>query len=501
MAPIIVAPSDRSAVQLLPARAETADSSANGMAFQAPSSFKLINSNHHVQTLENGSLTIRQAAREHEGLYMCEADNGVEPSLTKQVKLVVHRQAHFLADIQVLSQQRPQTGEPGGPAGSGGAGLGAAERQQPSGEAALLAAAAGAGQQAAQMQAPGQVVAIKSIKLPQNSSLVRLICAPHGDPPLQLDWLKDGRLIHTHSSNGPSPGADPIDHEPAGRPGAGPEAASEHLSQTIGRYHVNTRWLAAGPNRASAGGKFGGGALVAGSRSAAAAGPEEANGLESELLLTNLARHDAGLYTCAARNAHGQAERKLRLIVQEPPEPPSMVDVAHISSRFISLRWLAPFDGNSAIVKYVIEYRKLAASGQARAEPAGPDWEREAAAAAGRAPAPPPGRSEKLMPLAAGDQFGASAATSPAGEQATAAGGLQQQQQMQHLQHQHQLQLTSGGAQLQHTVHELEPMTRYSMRVVAFNALGASRPSVSLALRTEEEGESSPKPPDWRASN
>lgn len=44
--------------------------------------------------------------------------------------------------------------------------------------------------------------------------------------------------------------------------------------------------------------------------------------------------------------------------------------------------------------------------------------------------------------------------------------------------------------QVQHTVHELDPLTRYSMRVTAVNALGRSRPSVALSLRTEEEGES-----------
>lgn len=46
-----------------------------------------------------------------------------------------------------------------------------------------------------------------------------------------------------------------------------------------------------------------------------------------------------------------------------------------------------------------------------------------------------------------------------------------------------------GGQQVQHTVHELEPLTRYSVRVLAVNALGRSKPSVALSLRTSEEGE------------
>lgn len=45
------------------------------------------------------------------------------------------------------------------------------------------------------------------------------------------------------------------------------------------------------------------------------------------------------------------------------------------------------------------------------------------------------------------------------------------------------------GGQIQHTIHELEPMTRYSIRLIAVNSIGRSRPSVALSLKTEEEGE------------
>lgn len=42
---------------------------------------------------------------------------------------------------------------------------------------------------------------------------------------------------------------------------------------------------------------------------------------------------------------------------------------------------------------------------------------------------------------------------------------------------------------IQHTIHELEPMSRYSLRLVAVNAIGRSRPSIALNVRTDEEGE------------
>lgn len=42
---------------------------------------------------------------------------------------------------------------------------------------------------------------------------------------------------------------------------------------------------------------------------------------------------------------------------------------------------------------------------------------------------------------------------------------------------------------IQHTIHELEPMSRYSLRILALNAIGKSRASVALSVRTDEEGE------------
>lgn len=309
--------------------------------------FKLINSNHHVQTLENGSLSIRQISKEHEGLYLCEADNGVEPNLVKTIRLVVHQQAQFYDDIQVLVvvQDNSSYAHLNGNVPLGSIlGLGQVVTQQATG---------------AQLGATS-LSNVKSFRVPQNTSLVRLICAPFGDPPLQLDWLKDGRLVHTHSTAAAGPLA-PLEHEPShgqthhrpidqpggsssgGLPAAPGQAVEYHQagggpigSSSSARYHVSTRWARAGDTSPT--------------RPAAA--------LESELLLANLARPDAGLYTCAARNAFGQSEKKLRLVVQEPPEAPALVDVAHISSRSIGLRWLAPFDGNAPISKYIIEYRK-----------------------------------------------------------------------------------------------------------------------------------------------
>lgn len=80
--------------------------------------------------------------------------------------------------------------------------------------------------------------------------------------------------------------------------------------------------------------------------------------------------------------------------------------------------------------------------------------------------------SEKIMPT--GSSIGANLGAQTSQQIAQVQGQQQMQQQQQ---------------QVQHTLHELDPLTRYSMRVMAVNALGRSRPSVALSLRTEEEGE------------
>lgn len=391
-----------------------------------------------MQTLENGSLAFRQLHKEHEGLYLCEADNGVEPNLIKVVRLQVRLQAQFLDELQVL-------GEPVG------------QDKKLAGVAAATATSTIGTNQNTGANQPARWVRVS-----QNASQLRLLCQPFGELPLTLDWLKDGQIIYTHSTGDLASLSAGSQHQ------AGTSSAvSFNQLEMAGRLHVNTR-------RGSA----------ASSRAAGASQHWLANHqLDSELVLTNLRRQDGGLYGCQARNAYGQAERQIRLLVQEPPEPPEVVDVAHIGSRSIGLRWLAPFDGNSPIVKYLVEYRRQPASGSGElvAQVGTRNWcdTQLTSSHYFRLIAPHPdasgepteassgyGQSEKLMSVtkldpAAGKQLYEPLLTAP----------------------------DQPPQQVQHTVHELDPLTRYSMRVLAVNAIGRSRPSVALSLRTEEEGE------------
>ncbi|KAF8796641.1 Down syndrome cell adhesion molecule-like [Argiope bruennichi] len=76
----------------------------------------------------------------------------------------------------------------------------------------------------------------------------------------------------------------------------------------------------------------------------------------SELTIHVVERQDNGLYTCVASNAFGQDEKHNQLTVQERPDPPSNLEAIHTSGRKVVLRWSKPFNGNSAIVKYILEY-------------------------------------------------------------------------------------------------------------------------------------------------
>ena len=43
--------------------------------------------------------------------------------------------------------------------------------------------------------------------------------------------------------------------------------------------------------------------------------------------------------------------------ITEVPEPPSKLRVMNKESTLIELQWTPPFDGNSPITKYLIEYK------------------------------------------------------------------------------------------------------------------------------------------------
>ncbi|XP_024939108.1 Down syndrome cell adhesion molecule-like protein Dscam2 isoform X46 [Cephus cinctus] len=82
-----------------------------------------------------------------------------------------------------------------------------------------------------------------------------------------------------------------------------------------------------------------------------------ANGVLSDLSIKRTERSDSALFTCVATNAFGSDDTSINMIVQEVPEVPYGLKVLDKSGRSVQLSWAAPYDGNSPIKRYVVEYK------------------------------------------------------------------------------------------------------------------------------------------------
>nr|XP_012216028.1 PREDICTED: Down syndrome cell adhesion molecule-like protein Dscam2 isoform X14 [Linepithema humile] len=82
-----------------------------------------------------------------------------------------------------------------------------------------------------------------------------------------------------------------------------------------------------------------------------------ANGVLSDLSIKRTERSDSALFTCVATNAFGSDDTSINMIVQEVPEVPYGLKVLDKSGRSVQLSWAAPYDGNSPMKKYIIEYK------------------------------------------------------------------------------------------------------------------------------------------------
>nr|XP_042901563.1 Down syndrome cell adhesion molecule isoform X2 [Parasteatoda tepidariorum] len=80
-------------------------------------------------------------------------------------------------------------------------------------------------------------------------------------------------------------------------------------------------------------------------------------GIETTLKISSVNRKDSSLFTCIAQNAYGRDDTNFQIVVQEPPDRPSSVDVTTKGSRSASITWSAPYSGNSVIAKYTVEHK------------------------------------------------------------------------------------------------------------------------------------------------
>ncbi|XP_076361672.1 cell adhesion molecule Dscam1-like isoform X3 [Tachypleus tridentatus] len=79
--------------------------------------------------------------------------------------------------------------------------------------------------------------------------------------------------------------------------------------------------------------------------------------VNSSLAVSFSNRYDSALYTCVVTNSYGSDETNIQLIVQEPPSPPADVTKMSLGSRTVELSWKPSYSGNSAIIKYTVQYK------------------------------------------------------------------------------------------------------------------------------------------------
>ncbi|CAN7939532.1 unnamed protein product [Ixodes hexagonus] len=81
------------------------------------------------------------------------------------------------------------------------------------------------------------------------------------------------------------------------------------------------------------------------------------NANSSDFTLLGATRRDSAVYACIARNIVGEDLTFLQVVVQESPDAPSGLILTNHTSRTATILWHAPYDGNSDILKYKVQYK------------------------------------------------------------------------------------------------------------------------------------------------
>ncbi|GBM66129.1 Down syndrome cell adhesion molecule [Araneus ventricosus] len=79
-------------------------------------------------------------------------------------------------------------------------------------------------------------------------------------------------------------------------------------------------------------------------------------GTKSELLIHDSQKADVGSYVCQARNKFGEDEGKVKLIVLEPPSPPTGIRTSEVQTRSIRLSWQPSSSDEGLVENYVVRY-------------------------------------------------------------------------------------------------------------------------------------------------
>ncbi len=88
------------------------------------------------------------------------------------------------------------------------------------------------------------------------------------------------------------------------------------------------------------------------------------DGMLSTISIKRTQREDSALFTCVATNAFGSDDTSINLIVQEKPETPYGLRLLDKTGRTVKLSWQAPYNGNSNLTRYVIQFKPTKVRGR-----------------------------------------------------------------------------------------------------------------------------------------
>lgn len=83
------------------------------------------------------------------------------------------------------------------------------------------------------------------------------------------------------------------------------------------------------------------------------------DGVSAELQIRMVDASDSGPYFCRASNLYGNDQQLVQLQVQEPPQPPTVLEAAMISSRSVNLKWQPKTVNTADISKYIVEFKEM----------------------------------------------------------------------------------------------------------------------------------------------
>uniref|UniRef100_A0A8D8ZZR5 Down syndrome cell adhesion molecule-like protein Dscam2 n=1 Tax=Cacopsylla melanoneura TaxID=428564 RepID=A0A8D8ZZR5_9HEMI len=87
----------------------------------------------------------------------------------------------------------------------------------------------------------------------------------------------------------------------------------------------------------------------------------EENGVhQSELVIPNTEKTDAGMYTCTASNPYGRDQSTIHFTVQDAPGQPQDVKLVTSNSRSLKVSWSPPSE--ESVLQYIVQYRTDSAS-------------------------------------------------------------------------------------------------------------------------------------------